>query len=1303
MDNSLASSGYTCQDATRSDNALHVSSRMGTQYHALARMQIENSFNLLELKPLRFHAVRVETSGTENHPSQANPVGNTAQQRAIEARGNVLVAAGAGTGKTSTLVRRCLRVLLEDDPPSSLENILMVTFTEAAAAEMRARIRQALQQRLEATPLGTEPAGVLEEQLALLGTAQISTLHGFCLELVRQHFHGLEIDPQVMVLDETQTKPMMGQTLDELLEECYDAPLEGPEHHKLGPAVRELVRRYGRGSDERIRSLVLRLHRYAQSRADAEGWLERQTAVFREVEPIRWREWLLAGFEEWRAQWRPVVQSFASQAENVSQCSPALLTPASSLEEVGAALERIHRADEQDWKRGTKGTVRKSLKEFFDDTEFLRSLVHSAPSAPGQTNEAASTDGCALSSDPLAQDWEWVRHPMLALLELAQEFTIRFTKRKRDLGGVDFADQEQMALRLLSQPEIREHWRRQFHHIFVDEYQDINAAQDAIIHALSREGPEANLFLVGDVKQSIYRFRLADPMIFRNYEEQWGSGSATGERIPLSENYRSRHSILAFVNPLFATLMRPSLGSVAYDEDACLRFGAGPKLAGLGITGDAEPRVELHLVAVGTRTQEGGDMPDSDESGESLEDLDSTRREARLIASRLRQMRESGQLIWDGKELRAVEWSDMAVLLQSVRGRVEGYAQEFHAQGVPLQAPRGGFYDALEIRDLLNLCHLLDNPIQDLPLLGVLRSPLVGLSPDDLVAIRVCSRDQGFWDALRKFQREGMGTQKVNEFLHRYERWRGMLRHSSLSQCLEMVLTDTQYETLLLTEDRGSERVANVHKLLDVVREYDPAQHQGLFRFLQFVKSQAKAELEEEPAPVQTTNAVRVLTIHKSKGLEFPVVVVAGLGSVFNEQDLREDILLDEKYGICPKVLSPQSEQPYPSLPYWLARHRQRRELLAEKLRLLYVAMTRARDTLVLVASPRGKQAGEKWPALAGQAPAITDREVSSARCLFDWLKLWLPTITHDTDWTSDQAGQNSLLRWRIWSAGALAAPSDVGLLPSAPTPSNPSAPSDTIPPISELAAAVRQRMEWQYPCPAATIEPAKTSVSALRKRMVEEDAQEARFLFQSKVPGPRLGASGNAGRLSASAVGTIHHTFLEWVSLDRTGSLVELKNEAERMREAGVLSREEIAALNFEALLSFWMSELGRRIRARPNYVQREMPFTARFAPTSLAQLHLSAPAESLAGEFVVIQGYIDLAVVQPDQIWLLDFKTDEVTDQSLAEKMEKYASQLNLYGLALEQIFSRPVTQKWLYFLALHRSVRLSEKDGDATLNQP
>ena len=499
----------------------------------------------------------------------AQPSLNPAQQTAVLATGNVLVAAGAGTGKTSTLVQRCLRLLLDPQHPCSLENILMVTFTEAAAAEMRGRIRDELQKRLGAATAGSPEAELLEGHIALLDTARISTLHSFCLELIRHHFHELALDPQVLVLDERQTAPMTREVLDELLGDCYAG------RNPLGGAARDLVQRYGRGSDTRIRELILALHRHAQSLADPARWLEERAAEFRQSTPAHWQLWLFESFLEWRTFWRPVIAPYAALSDNMEECAAALDPLPADLKAVAAALERIVAAFRAKWKRGTVGTVRDPNEEFFDDALFLHSQLEPA------TGPAQASPGLTA----LEQDWGWAAPPMLALLELSQEFTRRFSLRKRELGGIDFSDQEQMALELLRKPSIAAQWQRQFHHVFVDECQDINAAQDALITAISRSGPEASRFLVGDVKQSIYRFRLADPAIFRRYEDDWRADPALGQRIPLSGNFRSRESVLSAANSLFGLLMRRSVGGVDYDADARLVFGAGPQAGATGHPG----------------------------------------------------------------------------------------------------------------------------------------------------------------------------------------------------------------------------------------------------------------------------------------------------------------------------------------------------------------------------------------------------------------------------------------------------------------------------------------------------------------------------------------------------------------------------------------------------------------------------------------------------------------------------------------------------------------------------------------------
>jgi ATP-dependent helicase/nuclease subunit A len=1326
-----------------------------------------------------------------------------AQLQAITTPGNILVVAGAGTGKTSTLVGRALRVLLEER--RSLQEILMVTFTEAAAAEMRQRLREALLEALQARPADVH----LAEQVALLDTAHISTLHSFCLHLVSDHFHELGIDPQVSVLDPSQTRPLTEETLDTLFQRHY------AENAPKGSAVRDLVRRQGQRSDERIRGLVLKIHAYSQSLPDPVGWFDRELARFRQPEPVLWRQWLFDGFFAWRDLWLPVLKAERPENVNAHRCAQLLGTvgtkttaPTSTplpahpaegrrgtLAQIAEVLTQIRElGQDQNWPRGTKGIFRDPIKRIFEETEFLHCLqsrtgFSSVPqdqvgrSTPSATDEPPNT-GTAL--DPLTQDWNWVRPQMITLLELAREFTADFSQAKRDLGGVDFADLEQHALRLLrhpvtdGRPALAQARRQQFRYVFVDEYQDINAAQDAILTALIGDRASSHRFMVGDVKQSIYRFRLANPYIFRAYEEQWRHDSSAGRRIALVDNFRSREALLNFINSFFGALMRPGIGGVAYDTQAALRFGDGERRRALSVAGEQEaagrgrwlqeeldfstekigflreneglagptankgfPRAELLLLAQAVDEEVTG--AESDEQSDLI-DLTVTEREVRMVASRLRELKNEGHRVWDkeGQHFRQASWRDMVVLLRSPAGKVEAYAKEFHRSGVPLQAARGGFFEALEVMDLLNLLKLLDNPLQDVPLLAVLRSPLVGLSLEELVEVRAANGERPFWIALRRFQVSGPKSnvqssepqpsspterhlfsvaqtsksavsqvskpagpstkkdaptapdaqptwksaipqtsawRKVDSFLRQFESWRELVRLSSLSHCLETALAETNYEAFLLAGDRGAERIANVRRLLDLARQYDPYQRQGLFRFLRFVAAQEEAELQREPAPLPAEDAVQLMSIHQSKGLEFPVVVVADLGKSFNLAVLREDILLDEEYGLCPQVGPPNTEARYPSLPYWLARQRERQELLGEELRLFYVAATRARDTLILSGAAAKKAGDAKWEA-AAPAP-LSDQRVLGARSYLDWLRLWLPQSTTTEHWRSESEGESSLLRWRIY------APND----PVLAVRSAEERPLD-LPAVGHLTEAtchlLEQRVTWQYPFLAATVQPAKTSVSALQQQATERD-EEAWPIFKSKAQSPKFKVAPGAtpGKLSAAQVGTAHHLFLQWMGLEGASDVAQLRVKAERLESEGILSTAEVAALDFRALSAFWGGELGRRIGQHAGCLHRELQFTAGVTASDLAALALPPTLTLPREEFLVVQGVVDLAVILPAEIWIVDFKTDQVTAEELPEKRAFYGPQLMLYGVALERIYRRPVTERWLHFLALERTV--------------
>ena len=1243
-----------------------------------------------------------------------------AQQQAVAARGNVLVMAGAGTGKTSTLVERCLDCLTEG---ASLDELLIVTFTEAAAAEMRHRLRAALEERA----VGPDEHR-WAEQLALFDRAHIGTLHGFCLQLVRLHFHELGLDPQLSVLDEGQTRILATETLEAVLDAHYNARTE------ISARVRELIQTQGGGRDDRIRALVLQLHHYTQAQPDPAGWFEKQLATLATPQPTQWRAWFVEAVDNWRAGWEPELETLAANNEKAAECLgilrtaepgrdsmtrqgspsglsnptaplPTLSSPSEGEERVAGGRERsgsmVSKSVEEllarivaageIWPPKRKTILAQPLEKFFADAAFLASLTD----ATGGT-------------DPLAEDWEWTRGPLATLLNLAQEFSAQFADAKREIGGLDFHDLEQFTLRLLwdfpnqSPTEIAQQWRTKLKFVFVDEYQDINAAQDQIITALSREGPAANRFLVGDVKQSIYRFRLAEPGIFRNYAAQWQYGA--GQTIPLAENFRSRAGILDFVNSVFALLMRAEIGGVAYDEAAKLKCGvpdpAAPAIEPVapalstspeggrrrkeaedpyvaanppphvgGYDAAPEPRVELHLRLKSTISA----PTEARDEADGLADLQDAEKEARLVALRLRELQTSRHEIWDHKEhrLRPVAWRDMAVLLRSPSSRAEGFAKEFARLGIPLVVERGGFFESTEVTDLLSLLQVLDNPLQDLPLLAVLRSPLVGLSLDELAQVRLALGRGHFWTAANRVLSLKPGdlnselARKLTGFFDRFRCWRKLARHGSLSRCLDTALAETLYADWLRGQERGAQRHANVQKLFGLAQQFDQFQRQGLYRFVRFIEAQRDAGVEPDVPATADREAVRLMSIHQSKGLEFPVVALANLGGKFNESDLRAEIILDEQYGLCPQVKAPDTGRRYPSLPHWLAQQRQRRELRGEELRLLYVAMTRARDTLLLTASVTAKAWAARWQ---NGGPASTQSLLQS-HSHADWLAPWFAQNVSVP--AAANGGTAANLRWILHDDSELAAGREtVG--ENNPLP---------LPELDDASLAkLRQVVEWNYPFAAATQRTAKTSVTTLRREAEEEDAEA-----EQKYSDPPTFVRKPARRatLSAAEIGIAHHKFLQHFRFAEAADPDALRREAIRLEQDGVISPAEVSALDFAALAGFWNSDLGGKIRAAGKHVRRELPFTARFSPAELAAITGEAPAPGMEDEFVIVQGVADLVMLAPDEIWLVDFKTDDVSARELPVKIKKYSTQLRLYAQALARIFQRPVTDAWLHFL--------------------
>jgi ATP-dependent helicase/nuclease subunit A len=658
----------------------------------------------------------------------------------------------------------------------------------------------------------------------------------------------------------------------------------------------------------------------------------------------------------------------------------------------------------------------------------------------------------------------------------------------------------------------------------------------------------------------------------------------------------------------------------------------------------------------------------------------------------------------------------MVILLRSPQNKAEAFAKEFSRLGIPLVVARGGFFDSPEIRDLLALLSLLDNPLQDIPLLTVLRSPVVALTLDELALVRLAAKGK-FWHALEAFRRQpeirtaragdGQSEQpdarqrladllrdskiraraqsawtKIDLFLSRYSEWRRAARQTSLSQALDRILAETQYAALLLAQPNGAQRRGNVSKLLNWARQFDQFQRQGLFRFLKFVEAQRDADLDREPAPVDTADAVRLLSIHQSKGLEFPVVVVADLGKPFNLVDLKGDIILDEHFGLCPMVKPPFTEQRYPSLPYWLAQRRQRQELLGEEMRLLYVAMTRACQILILTGTI-ARSSAEAWSKTP--ATARPTRELMKARTFLDWVGPWLAEVIHDTTWSSRIEGHCHLFQWHLeMESDAQREPEPARKISAGPTTKAPTELNQ------ELLVDLAKRLTRTYPFQVAIDQPAKRSVSMLRQTVLI-DEEETGGLRPAR---PRRASKAQA--LSAAEIGEAHHLFLQLLPLTALLDRKKLALEADRLEQKGVLSPAARACLDLDAIASFWNSEVGRKILQQQEHLNVEIPFTARLTLKEvLAFQGAQSPAELgtvVNREFVILTGVVDLAVLMPKEIWILDFKTDAVNADTFARWSKQYEPQLQLYSMALSRVYGRPVTQCWLHSLMLRRTLQLA-----------
>lgn len=1186
---------------------------------------------------------------------------------------NLLVAAAAGSGKTSVLVERIIRRILDETQDFQINEVLVVTFTNAAAAEMRERIYQAIEQALKENPGSRH----LERQLILLNAASISTLHAFCQNVIKENFHLLDLDPKFRLATPQETDMLKRDVLENLFESYYE---KGDEDFLA------FVEQGGneRG-DESLYEMILKLYEFSCSQPFPAAWLRRLPEKFSVP-----KEQTLDGLD-----WAEIVKSEARLL---------LLECADKSEQLIAAAESagfdfyvpVFTADKEifdhllaglsgGWDqfrqavfavkfavlRAPKGTD-EAQKEFFSKKrgaikDCLKKIKESYFNVPAQELLDGLTEA---------------KPSMEMLCRLAESFGEEFQKVKRSKALVDFNDLEHFCLEVLAdrdapEGELRpspaaQALREKYREVMVDEYQDTNGVQEAILSLLYRKDA-ANLFLVGDVKQSIYRFRLAEPELFMEKYRRYPRAGELFARIDLKQNFRSRGGVLAAINFIFAQLMRPEIAELSYGEAERLYPGADYPQSGQRVLDDA---VEIDII----------DRGDGEAEGQDGEELRGFALESSYIAGRIQTFMEGAPAIFDKqqKSYRPVKWSDIVILLRSVKNKADLLLEALRARNIPAHASvASGYFQEIEVQVMLALLQIIDNPRQDIALASVLHSPIVGLSAEELARIRLLSDDDVFFKALLKAaavdaELPEATKEKVVRFVVDINRWRGLARQKSVPELIWQLYRDTSYYDYVGGMPGGAARQANLRLLYDRAREYESTSFRGLFRFLRFVEKMqgAGTDLSVAGSLGENENVVRIMSIHKSKGLEFPIVIVADLGKKFNMLDSKAPVLIHKRLGLGPYVVDSGLRVKYPTIARQAIACQVDRESKAEELRVLYVALTRAREKLILVGSARClKDKAGDWSRYAASSEALLPAHViAGADSYLDWLGTAVarhgdgealrlyggyaggrvnPDVADSSKWSLTIVTPGQV------HSRAARAPEKTGLLESIFR-------GEPLPP-SEDAAAVEKKLSWQYPQRAAQAALAKISVTEMKRRfdvLGQEDFKEEAVFAR-----PRF-ISGKTS-LTGAEYGTLLHCVMQHLSLARVAGEAELRAQLAEMADREILTAEQAAKVDVAAVCRYFQSSIGRRMLAS-KHVRRELPFSV------LLPAQRFYPELEDEEERIFVQGIIDVLFDEGEEMVLIDYKTDS---GSARELTEKYKVQVDLYAEAVEKIFQKKVKERYLY----------------------
>ncbi|HZG61560.1 MAG TPA: helicase-exonuclease AddAB subunit AddA [Anoxybacillus sp.] len=1225
------------------------------------------------------------------------------QWKAIVADGqDILVAAAAGSGKTAVLVERIIEKIVAKDDPVDVDRLLVVTFTNASAAEMKTRIGEAIEKALEKHPSSLH----LRRQLSLLNRASISTIHSFCLDVIRKYYYLIDIDPVFRIADETETALLKEEVMEELFEEQYGK--EGNE------AFLNVVERYTTDrTDEDLQQLILELYEFSRSHPYPSAWLDQLVNMYDISEDTTVEQLpYIAYLSRYLDMELDAVKDLLAKALEIAYLPGGPLPRAENFRDDLEIVERLIEAKKRSWQElyEQMHAFSFSRAKMCRGDEYKKELLDKASSL----RETAKKKLEGIRDELFSfRPQTWLRHmkemkPIVeVIVQLVKEFAERFRQAKLEKGLVDFSDLEHYCLQILRHPDstldklipsdAALDYRAQFVEVLVDEYQDVNMVQESILQLVTKEHEQTgNLFMVGDVKQSIYRFRLAEPFLFLSkYKRFTPDGRQTGLKIDLSRNFRSRTEVLDGTNFIFKQIMGETVGEIAYDEDAELKFGANDY--------PENGNAAVEFLMINRADAEKEIQAEVDESNFDLIELETVQLEARLMAQKIKQLISEPFEVYDRKlkRSRRVMYRDIVILLRSMPWAPQ-IIEEFRQQGIPVYADlSSGYFEATEVSIMLSLLKVIDNPYQDIPLAAVLRSPIVGLDENELAMIRIHDRKGTYYEALISFlnkvttdTQEQQLQHRLHKFYKQLQQWRTKARQGSLADLIWQLYRETHFYDFVGGMPGGKQRQANLRALYDRARQYEATSFRGLFRFLRFIERMQNRgdDLGAARALGEQEDVVRLMTIHSSKGLEFPVVFVAGLARRFNMKDINRSYLLDKELGFATRFVDAKLRISYPTLPQLAMKRKLRFDLLAEEMRVLYVALTRAKEKLYLIGTVKdaGKEI-ENWKNhLTHTDWLLPDAVRASANCYLDWIG---PALIRHRDssklhgdgvFTSLEEIANHPSKWNIEiiEAKTLQQMDEIKQQQNAQIIKA----LEKMQPISqssEYKEKIYHHLTWDYNDQLLTMLRAKQSVSELkRQREIFGENEDYALLRPFSSPIAKRPLFMQEKKLTAAEKGTAMHMVMQHVELTKPITEETVREQIAKMVNEELLTYEQAEAVDVRSVVAFFATDIGKRL-LKAKHIYREIPFSLSLAASEVYGLEGKAEREN-----VLIQGVVDCLFEDEAGLVLIDFKTDAITnrfpgglDQAKAVLEKRYRTQVDLYRRAIEQIWKKEVKECYLY----------------------